>query len=180
MAAACWDQSSCPVTTRKNLVKILSDGSVARKPFAPNLWIIQLHLRCSALLPVSSYKALGRQKGEEGEQHRGSAEDFVLSPSKLIFQGAAQFAASHSPWVKRSSRWIVTHVTETFCNQLGVRMSQEPFIQFINSLSTVCAWLLSLTEPRLLEWAKSGGYVKAIKNVRNEKGTVGFYFVIIF
>lgn len=96
-------------------------------------------LGCCAPLPVSSYKALGRQKGEEGEQHEGSAEHFVLSPGQLIFQGTTEFAVSHSPWVKLSSRWMVTCVTEAFCNQLGVKMSQESFAQFINSVSTVCA-----------------------------------------
>lgn len=35
-------------------------------------------------------------------------------------------------------------------------------------------------KPRLLEWAKSGGYVKAIKNICNVKGTVGFCFIIFF
>lgn len=36
-------------------------------------------------------------------------------------------------------------------------------------------------KPRLPEWAKSGGYVKAIKNVCNERGTVGFiyYFLMV-
>jgi len=38
----------------------------------------------------------------------------------------------------------MTHVTEAFCNQLGVKMSHELFIQFINSVSTVRAWLPSL------------------------------------
>lgn len=31
-------------------------------------------------------------------------------------------------------------------------------------------------KPRLLEWAKSGGYIKAIKIFCNVKGTVGFFY----
>lgn len=31
-------------------------------------------------------------------------------------------------------------------------------------------------KPRLFEWVKSGGYVKGIKNVCNERGTVGFFY----
>lgn len=152
MADACWDQSSFPGTTRaelsKNPLKELYRQNEEKAFYSVTLWTIHQVLAAYEIFHCSSSLLL--QSALEAQRWGGRAAHsecwgFCAFPSKLICQGAAQLALPHPPWVELSSRWMVTHVREAFCNQLGAKMSHELFIQSINSESTVCAWLPSLT-----------------------------------